>query len=115
MSCRPQALQHCMHAVLQHLASEQLQLFQGCQAARTALQTAQSRLQLELSSAGNIWLEEGGPGEAWVQSCQELVRGSSCGPAAWQVSTSHTFLVGRRQLANQPAGLLHAISSFSTQ
>jgi hypothetical protein len=72
-----QTLQGCIQAVKQQLASQQLVVKADCRSARAALQTATSRLQLELSSAGNIWLEEGCPGDVWMQSCQELVR-SSC-------------------------------------
>lgn len=80
-----QTLQGCLQAVKQQLASQQLRVTEDCRAARAALQTATSRLQLELDSAGNIWLEEGRPGEAWMQSCQELVR-SSCRAGALPAS-----------------------------
>lgn len=79
--CRPwvmpaqvQALQACMQAVAQHLAGQRLAVDQDCRAATAALQATTARLQLELSSAGNIWLEESRPSDAWLQSCQELVR-----------------------------------------
>lgn len=77
LAVQMQTLQGCIQAVKQQLASQQLVVAADCRAARAALQTATSRLQLELSSAGNIWLEEGHPGEVWMQSCQELVQ-SSC-------------------------------------
>jgi hypothetical protein len=44
------------------------------QASAAALEDAVVRLQLELSSGGNIRLEEARPGEAWLASCQELLR-----------------------------------------
>jgi hypothetical protein len=77
-----------MQAVEQRLAKEQLSVDQDCHAARAALQAATARLQLELGSAGNIWLEEGRPSDAWVQSCQELVHSSSCGPQVGQASSA---------------------------
>lgn len=72
-----QGLESAMQAVTQHLSRQDAAVSQDCQAARAALQVATQRLQLELSSAGNIWLEEGRSGDAWMQSCQELLS-SSC-------------------------------------
>lgn len=66
-----------MGAVEQQLAAEHSKVMQDCHTAKAALQMATSRLQLELISAGNIWLEEGRTGDTWMQSCQDLVQ-SSC-------------------------------------
>lgn len=74
-----EVLQDCRQAAAQHLASQRVAVEQDCRAARAALQEATSRLQLELGSAGNIWLEEGRSSDAWVQSCQELLC-NSCVP-----------------------------------
>ena len=79
MVVQVEVLQDCMQAAVQHLASQRLAVEQDCRAARAALQEATSRLQLELGSAGNIWLEEGRSSKAWVQSCQELLC-NSCVP-----------------------------------
>lgn len=88
VAAQVQALQACMQAVEQHLASQQLSVDQDCHAARAALQAVTARLQLELGSAGNIWLEEGRPTDAWVQSCQELVCSSRLGPQVGQASSA---------------------------
>jgi hypothetical protein len=42
--------------------------------AAAGLQEAVARLQLELGSAGNIWLEEAQPGTPWLAGCQQLLR-----------------------------------------
>lgn len=44
------------------------------QASAAALEDAVARLQLELSSGGNIRLEEARADEPWLASCQELLR-----------------------------------------
>lgn len=72
-------LQECMSAVLQHVHSQQAAVTRDCRSARAGLQTATSRLQLELASAGNIWLEEGCPGDAWMESCRALLQGNCMG------------------------------------
>jgi hypothetical protein len=77
-----QVLQDCMKAVTQQLVSQRQCVSQNCRAARAMLQAATLRLQLELGSAGNIWLEEGQAGDAWVQSCHELLRSNSSSPKA---------------------------------
>ncbi|KAF8068426.1 LRRC9 [Scenedesmus sp. PABB004] len=51
-------------------------------AARAALEGAEARLQLELDSGGNVRLEEAAPGDAWLASCQELLRGRLLGAGA---------------------------------
>jgi len=71
------ALQEAMQAVLQHIAMQQAAVCADCNRAKAGLQAAMSRLQLELGSGGNIWLEEICPGDALQQWCQDLLWNNS--------------------------------------
>lgn len=98
VTCRHlQALQGAAEDLEAHLAKQQAALQQDCTAARAALQSATWRLQLELSSAGNVWLEEGGPGDSWVEVCHQLLNTCCLQPGAGekpalQVQVCVTFL-----------------------
>jgi hypothetical protein len=67
-----------IQAAAQSVAARQEQLAAklsaDTQASAAALEDAVARLQLELSSGGNIRLEEARADEAWLASCQELLR-----------------------------------------
>lgn len=74
-------LQDCMHQ-LQHLqAQAQVHLSRDRAAATAAMQAAVDRLLVELHSAGNVRVEEGGLQDGWNRACRELVASRLSGAA----------------------------------
>lgn len=81
-------LHKCTQQVQQLQAREAAQLAAGRAAARAALQAITRRLVSELDSAGNFRVEEGAPGQAWFQSCCELLTsrlGEGANPLEWGI------------------------------
>lgn len=67
-------LQECMQLLLQQQALMNGKLAADIQVAMVCLEAAVWRLQLELSSGGNIRLEEVHHDSSWATFCQDLLR-----------------------------------------